>query len=135
MICPSCKAEVPAGSLYCFQCGNHLTRPRPVEQLPFESRRAIRFINIGSILFGFGLVVALGSTVLPFLACDIGGASSMGCYASTRFYATSLPVVVSLGITVFSFGLGMIVAAPRHLGKGGEKLDQSGDLNRQLHDQ
>jgi hypothetical protein len=123
MLCPSCKTEVPEGSFFCLQCGNRLTQPRPVEQLPVESRRAIRFRNAGSILLGFGLVVALGSTVLPFLACALGGAPSIGCYAVSRFYATSLPIVVSLGIVVFALGLGMMISAPKNLPK---RLDEMG---------
>jgi hypothetical protein len=125
MICPACKAEIPASSLYCFQCGNHLTTPRHIVELPAESLRAIRFINIGSILCGFGLVVALSSTALPFLGCAIGGAGSIGCYASMKFYETSLPIVVTLGVAVFLCGLGMMMDAPRLLSKTAEKLTRS----------
>ena len=122
MICPSCGTEVPATSLFCSQCGNHLTRPRGSEQLPAESSKAIRYINVGSILFGFGLILALGGAVAPFLACVVGGASSIGCYSVTRFYATSLPLIVILGIAMFSLGLGMMIAAPRNLRKAGPAM-------------
>jgi hypothetical protein len=122
MICPSCGTEVPETSLFCSQCGNHLTRPRASDQLPAESSKAIRFINVGSVLFGFGLIVALGGAVAPFLACVVGGASSIGCYSVTRFYATSLPIIVILGIAVLSLGLGMMVAAPRNLRKEAAKI-------------
>ena len=118
MICPSCGTEVPPTSLFCSQCGNHLTRPRPADQLPAESSKAIRYVNVGSILFGFGLIVAIGGAVAPFLACIVGGPSSIGCNSVTRFYATSLPLVVILGIAIFSLGLGMMIAAPRNLRKG-----------------
>jgi len=126
MICPSCGTEVPAASLFCAQCGNHLTRPRAADQLPAESSKAIRFVNVGSILFGFGLIVALGGAVAPFLACIVAGASSVGCLSVTRFYATSLPLVVILGIAIFSLGLGMMIAAPRNLRKGAAGMGEKG---------
>jgi len=126
MICPSCGTEVPETSLFCSQCGNHLTRPRSSDQMPAESSKAIRFVNVGSILFGFGLIVALGGAVAPFLACVIGGASSIGCYSVTRFYATSLPLIVILGIAMFSLGLGMMLAAPRSLRKAAAGMGEQG---------
>jgi hypothetical protein len=122
VICPACRTEVSASSFFCPNCGNHLTKPRPLDQLPIGTGKAIRQINTGSLLFGFGLVVAIGGAVAPFVACILGGPSSMGCYSVTRFYATSLPIVVSLGITVFALGLGMMIAAPRNLPKRHETI-------------
>lgn len=119
--CPSCRRGVPADSIYCPRCGNHLGRPRPLEELPQESRSAIRLGRTGSLLFGFGLVVALAGAVIPFLACDVGGEHSLGCFSATSFFATSLPLVVGIGIGVFGLGLGMMFAAPQRVRKPREE--------------